>query len=325
MCGQSARGARGQLSIGAYDTSAVDSPPPVATLTQFTNRPRRFPSGAVEVVTSRSEPIRPPTTARVEGVAMQQERTTLVHDADPKRVVSALPERPERERDGGGGRWLSIHAACDLLGVDQSTLRRWSDAGKVPVFRTPGGHRRYAESDLLALVGDGPALQERPRATRQTLTDRSLSAYEDDYLSGVRERRWFRAYSAATQDEHRRLGRRLVDLAVRYAAITPAAGDRASLLEEGRHIGGHYGRTGARHGLSPVETLEAFLFFRNPVVHAVVSIIEEQELATRRAVRVFAEINHFMDQVLIATMEAHELTSSAAGSVSSPGPALAGA
>ncbi len=55
-----------------------------------------------------------------------------------------------------GGGWLTIHEACAFLGVDQSTLRRWSDTGKVPVFRTPGGHRRYAEADLRALVGDGP-------------------------------------------------------------------------------------------------------------------------------------------------------------------------
>ena len=210
----------------------------------------------------------------------------------------------------GDGRWLSIHAACALLGVDQSTLRRWSDAGKVPVFRTPGGHRRYAEADLVALVGDGPARRERPRVSQQTLTDRSLSAYEDEYLRVVRERRWFRAYGPATQEEHRRLGRRLVDLAVRYAAVAPAAGDRASLLDEGRQIGGHYGRAGAGHGLTPAEMVEAFLYFRYPVVRAVTGMIEEQELAARRAIRVFAEISHFMDQILVATVAAHESESS---------------
>ena len=131
-----------------------------------------------------------------------------------------------------GGRWLTIQEACAFLGVDQSTLRRWSDTGKVPVFRTPGGHRRYAEADLRALVGAGPRLQERPRVSRQTLTDRSLSGYEDDYLRVARERPWFRAYGAATQEEHRRLGRRLVDLAMRYASAPTAAGDRTSLLDE---------------------------------------------------------------------------------------------
>jgi excisionase family DNA binding protein len=203
------------------------------------------------------------------------------------------------------GRWLSIHEACQMLGVDQSTLRRWSDAGKVPVFRTPGGHRRYAEDDLRALVGEGPRRQERPSVNRKTLTDRSLSAYEDAYLRAARERRWFRVYSPATQEEHRRLGRRLVDLAVRYAADAHG-GDRESYLTEGRQIGEHYGRAGARLGLSEAETVEAFLYFRFPVTRAVMSMIEEEGLAAKRAARVFVEIGQFMDQVLLATVRMHE-------------------
>jgi len=210
------------------------------------------------------------------------------------------------------GRWLSINGACALLGVDQSTLRRWSDAGKVPVFRTPGGHRRYAEEDLLALIGDGPRRQERPRVSRQNLTDRSLSAYEEEYLRGARDRRWFRAYSPTTQEEHRRLGRRLVDLAVRYAAVAPGATDRASLLGEGKQIGEHYGRSGAAAGLGAADTVEAFLYFRFPVVRAVMGLIEEEELAARRATRLFVEIGHFMDQVLVATVRSHEATGGAA-------------
>jgi excisionase family DNA binding protein len=208
-----------------------------------------------------------------------------------------------------GGRWLTIHEACAFLGVDQSTLRRWSDTGKVPVFRTPGGHRRYAEADLRALVGDGPRLQERPRVSRQAITDRSLSGYEDDYLRVARERPWFRAYGGATQEEHRRLGRRLVDLAVRYASAPATAADRGSLLDEARQIGEHYGRNGASHGLSASETVEAFIYFRYPVVRAVMALIEEQGLATKRAIRLYAEINQFLDQVLVATVQAHEAAS----------------
>lgn len=214
--------------------------------------------------------------------------------------------RPDQPDVPTSGRWLSIDAACKLLGVDQSTLRRWSDAGKVPVFRTPGGHRRYAEADLRALIGDGPHLQERPRVSRKVLTDRSLSAYEEEYLRGARERRWYQAYNRANQDEHRRLGRRLVDLAVRYASAAPSTADRESLLNEGRQIGEHYGRSTADAGLTAAETVEAFLYFRFPVVRAVMSWIEEEELAAKRAARLFIEIGHFVDQVLIATVNAHE-------------------
>lgn len=249
---------------------------------------------------------------------MSPERLPVQSPARPSPLARRRPttEDERGSAEGGrrgtagasGGRWLSINAACAFLGVDQSTLRRWSDAGKVPVFRTPGGHRRYAEADLRTLVGDGPRAQTRARVGHQALTDRSLAAYEDDYLRAARERPWFRAYGPATQEEHRRLGRRLVDLAVRYAAVVPNTGDRAALLDEARQIGGHYGRAGAKHGLSPSETVEAFLYFRHPVVRSVTSMIDEEELATRRAVRLFAEIAFFMDQVLIATTQSHERT-----------------
>jgi hypothetical protein len=183
----------------------------------------------------------------------------------------------------------------------------------VPVFRTPGGHRRYALADVNALLSGGPRLQERSRVSRQALTDLSLSGYEDEYLRAARERPWSRAYSSATQEEHRRLGRRLVDLAIRYASVPAAAADRASLLDEARSIGEHYGRNGAQVGLSAAETIEAFIYFRYPVVRSVIGLIEEQGLVARRAIRLYAEINHFLDQVLIATVQAHE-SSARAGS-----------
>jgi excisionase family DNA binding protein len=203
--------------------------------------------------------------------------------------------------------WLSIKEACKLLGVDQSTLRRWSDAGKVPVFRTPGGHRRYDQDELLALLNGGPGRRPQSHVSRQALTDRSLSAYQGDYIEGARERRWFQTYSQATLDEHRQLGRRLVDLAIRYAATTRPVDERAILLREGQEIGEHYGRSGAGAGLSVADTVDAFLYFRLPVVQAVMGMIDEEDLPAKRAVRLYAEISQFMEHVLVATMRAHEM------------------
>lgn len=206
-----------------------------------------------------------------------------------------------------GGRWLSINEACAMLGVDQSTLRRWSDAGKVPVFRTPGGHRRYAEHDLLALVGGNSRRPDRPRVMRQELTARSLSGFEEGFWQGARARRWFRAFSPSKHDELRLLGRRMIDLAVRFAA-SPESADRSSFLDEGRQIGEQYGSSSARAGLTSVEAVEAFLYFRSPVVRSVLGMIEEQGLAAKRAARVFVDIGQFMDQVLLAMVGAHEST-----------------
>jgi excisionase family DNA binding protein len=44
--------------------------------------------------------------------------------------------------------WLTLGQAAKYLGVAQSTIRKWSDVGRLPAFYTPGGHRRYRRGDL---------------------------------------------------------------------------------------------------------------------------------------------------------------------------------
>jgi excisionase family DNA binding protein len=201
---------------------------------------------------------------------------------------------------GANARWLSIDAACKLLGVDQSTLRRWSDSGKIPVFRTPGGHRRYAEDDLRALMRGEP---RRRRMSRQVLTTMSMSGYEHDYLRQAQTRSWYRAYDARTLAEMRPLGRRLVDLTIRYIS---SRGERLEVIAEARQIGREYGRFSAGVGLSTADALEAFLFFRTPVIQAVTHYIEDENVSTRRAARIASELTFFLDQVLIETIRAHQ-------------------
>jgi excisionase family DNA binding protein len=48
--------------------------------------------------------------------------------------------------------WLTLGQAARYLGVAQSTIRKWSDQGRLPAFYTPGGHRRYRLRDLDAFV-----------------------------------------------------------------------------------------------------------------------------------------------------------------------------
>ncbi|HEY3958672.1 MAG TPA: BldC family transcriptional regulator [Streptosporangiaceae bacterium] len=40
-----------------------------------------------------------------------------------------------------------------LLRVKPVTVTRWAAAGKIQTVRTPGGHRRYRESEIRALLG----------------------------------------------------------------------------------------------------------------------------------------------------------------------------
>jgi excisionase family DNA binding protein len=57
--------------------------------------------------------------------------------------------------------WLTLGQAAKFLGVAQSTIRKWSDLGRVPAFYTPGGHRRYRRSDLETFIDrSGPGGKE---------------------------------------------------------------------------------------------------------------------------------------------------------------------
>jgi excisionase family DNA binding protein len=38
------------------------------------------------------------------------------------------------------------------FGVAVKTVGKWADAGKLASFRTPGGHRRFHEADVLSAL-----------------------------------------------------------------------------------------------------------------------------------------------------------------------------
>jgi excisionase family DNA binding protein len=94
--------------------------------------------------------------------------------------------------------WLTLGQAARFLGVAQSTIRKWSDQGRVPAFYTPGGHRRYRRRDLetfldrsgpggkangplVLVVDDDPRLREFVRVNLELegYTVREASSAED--------------------------------------------------------------------------------------------------------------------------------------------------
>ena len=58
--------------------------------------------------------------------------------------------------------WLTLGQAAKYLGIAQSTVRVWTDSGRLPVFYTPGGHRRFLRTDLDAFIQRNGA-GSRPR------------------------------------------------------------------------------------------------------------------------------------------------------------------
>ena len=52
---------------------------------------------------------------------------------------------------------LTPAEVAEMFKVDPKTVTRWARAGKLETVRTPGGHRRYRASQVLALRADVPA------------------------------------------------------------------------------------------------------------------------------------------------------------------------
>jgi excisionase family DNA binding protein len=71
---------------------------------------------------------------------------------------SERQEAPANEPD-----WLTLGQAAKYLGMAQSTIRKWSDTGRLPAFYTPGGHRRYRRADLDHFLERGGATTFVPR------------------------------------------------------------------------------------------------------------------------------------------------------------------
>lgn len=62
-----------------------------------------------------------------------------------------LMETPER--------LLTPGEVAEMFRVDPKTVTRWASAGRIGSIRTPGGHRRFRESEitqLLAELTEGP-------------------------------------------------------------------------------------------------------------------------------------------------------------------------
>ncbi len=69
------------------------------------------------------------------------------------------------------GRLLTPGEVASLFRVDPKTVTRWAAAGRISSIRTPGGHRRFRESEVRALLEGGRtevSIPQQPQPGRTT-------------------------------------------------------------------------------------------------------------------------------------------------------------
>lgn len=52
----------------------------------------------------------------------------------------------------GTERLLTPGEVAEMFRVDPKTVTRWASAGRIGSIRTPGGHRRFKESEVKSLL-----------------------------------------------------------------------------------------------------------------------------------------------------------------------------
>lgn len=64
------------------------------------------------------------------------------------------------------GKLLTPGEVAAMFRVDPKTVTRWAAAGRISSIRTPGGHRRFRESEVRALLaGEGGLIDEETAET----------------------------------------------------------------------------------------------------------------------------------------------------------------
>jgi excisionase family DNA binding protein len=79
----------------------------------------------------------------------------------PTASPTAAPQRDDRSLV------FTSSQAARYLGVSLATVRRWTDAGHVSCYRTPGGQRRFSRAQL----DDFVASMQRDSSTSHTRHD----------------------------------------------------------------------------------------------------------------------------------------------------------
>lgn len=197
----------------------------------------------------------------------------------------------------GPAEWLTLGAASRFLGVDESTLRGWADAGRVPTFRTPGGHRRFSRAALDQFLEEGRREAE-PRLA--DLIGPHADRLVPDAIEQIRRQRWYNALDAQTAKAFGLVCHRLMDA---LAGYLPGGSRQREHLRVGEEAGADLGRRVAGLRLSAADATEAFLFFKHIITEVVSTRLP---LPPDGKVRSLRRIDTFLNAVLLGMMTAFD-------------------
>ena len=196
--------------------------------------------------------------------------------------------------------WLSLSEVAGRLGVHPSTVRSWSDQGHLPVHRTQGGHRRFrrGDVDLWIQTHREDGLDEGHLVVQAALKNIRVKVSEGTLESEG----WYEKLDDEARVQYRHSGSALLQGLLESLAQNGEYDD-----SEARSLGFEYASRGWRRGLTAAEASRAFLFFRNTLLDAMLTVYEDSSIQIPKAWSdTFRKIFRFTDQIQITLLETYE-------------------
>lgn len=206
-------------------------------------------------------------------------------------MTTSAPQTPR-----SAVRWVSLGKACRLVGVNETTLRRWADAGQLRAYRTPGGHRRFAEEDLRQL------LSGRSGGLYRSLGDMTVSRIRRQ-MQGKDAQELVPGMPEQARTELRDLGRELLQMIIDTLEHRT---HRTRNVRAAHELGERYGQALKRDGFSFSEAVRAFAFFRKNLDETTRHTVRKQGLSADEAMSAYELISSLTDEVLTGIADFYE-------------------
>jgi excisionase family DNA binding protein len=195
-------------------------------------------------------------------------------------------------------RWLSLGPASRLVGVDPDTLRRWADDGRIEVFVTPGGHRRFDRRAIERLASTRRP-GSRPLASLGASPERMTRAYRRSYTIDAPARQ-IPAGDPVEREQYRVAGRRLVEALVAHLDAAPSdATELARSEADATALVDDLARRLAGSGTSLTEAVGLFVEARRPFLAELTGLGRRRALDAARLAALYENASGLLDRLLL--------------------------
>ncbi len=200
--------------------------------------------------------------------------------------------------------WLTLSEAAELLNVHPTTLRRWANSGDIPTLVTPGGHRRFAATDLARFARERSALRNVNSLTGLWAT--KALAYTRQDAMARRKESWLIYFDEEARNRNRMLGQQLMGLTLQYLSSESSEETSTAILEEAKRIGRQYAENARSQGLPLRATLEASIFFRDSLIETALQLPESANIRPEANMRLLRRVNALLNAVHLAVADVYD-------------------